>query len=419
MRILGIYLENVQTYTKPTLIPLSETKTIISGGNDKGKSVLKKALGVFADVYSHDDYYGLINYNAENATIGLFLSNRTVLMAYLAGNSVQYALYNWQLDICLKYWHMYSPEIAKYLGWITIPEEELCINLAESNVNVLVNTSSLTNTEIINSISTIPEIELRLNNLRTALEESKEANKWVQAEIQVRRKHCIFDEIRYNNIKLCNANMKAIYEEYDKIIALADMVYSDCDLGEAKTELSLNIQRLNKILASDLSTLIHMRKAYINFITLKNKVGHMQSLVEAVEISKDLAQKNRMQKIILAQIEIRNKLSQVTSLEEIIKTSLKIQIERVSLHLNALYLLTECVKLDKSLRFAQDSSIKLQHLLSNINLLCILEDYISVRKAYINNRMEMDKFDVCPLCHQPLKSSAGAETIKEHSHASE
>lgn len=422
MRILGIYLENVQTYTTPTLIPLSETKTIVSGGNDKGKSVLKKALGVFADVYSHDDYYGLINYNAEQATIGLFLSNRTVLMAYLIGSSVQYALYNWQLDICLKQWSMYSPEIARYLGWITIPEEELCINLAESNVNVLVNTSGSTNTEIINSISTIPEIELRLANLKNALEESKEVNKWVQTEIQVQRRHCNFDELRYNNIRICNNNMKAVYGEYDKTVQLASVLYQNCDLCEAKTELKYNIQRMNYLLATDLCDLIHMRLVQIRLRALQDKIRQTQLISEAIEVINDLTHQNKIHKIILAQIEIRNKLMKIVGLEDIIKTDLDIQSKKVNIHLNMLQQLGECNSLGKSLRLAKEAKSAIQRLFFNVKLLCTLEDYAAVRKAYIHNQIEMNKFDVCPLCHQPLKAvgdNPETETIKEHSHASE
>lgn len=179
MRILGIYLDGIQSYTVPTRIPLSPDKTVIKGKNDVGKSTLKKVIFLFSGVYSTArDVISLINFDRDAATCGLYLDNRTVLLAHIySTGTVEYSLWNWQLNICFRKWVGYSSEIERYLKWSVVPEECLCLNMISSKLQLFVSTNAKMNTNIVNTIGVNPDIDSRLVNMDNAIDELKSVQK--------------------------------------------------------------------------------------------------------------------------------------------------------------------------------------------------------------------------------------------------
>lgn len=177
LKFLGVYAENFQSYTRPTTIPFSAGKNLLKGGNDKGKTVLSNMIKVFAGIYKPFDYRGLINKNASKATVAIFTDERTIVTAHITPTSILYQLINWQGTIVFKQWDSWSVEIARYLGLISVEGENICLNLTSTKIAPFINTTDSLNTRIVESISTIPQIDNKLKNLEEGLQVAKQTKK--------------------------------------------------------------------------------------------------------------------------------------------------------------------------------------------------------------------------------------------------
>ena len=437
MKILGIYLENIQTYTQPTIIPFSCNKTIINGGNDKGKSVIKKALGMFAGIYNKGDFEGLINYNSDFGIIGIFLSNRTYLTVRFNKQQQEFFLLTWQMDLILKQWSEFSDDIPRYLGWVSVSGEELCINLAESNINVLVNTSPTTNTQIIQAISKVPDIDNRLSNLGEALIEAKDVGKQISIEKRTIENTSNMTMYNVDGLTYHFQSYEKLFNELNNLEKMIELFYYMCDLREIILKYSRNNLKLVQYICYDLRKLIVIHKAKYNLDNIINTVGtikeidRLYNLIKRIYKAKKLEEEtNKIKNIIIlyelkANYDRKNKLCYLCTMIQQITDKIKLiddifnlfnlyktYINIVHRHysIKQYFLFFDILQLN-NIVFYSNLRNKINIFIQRLEVLKMKIDLYSIFTKIYYVQEKKREFKVCPLCGRNLEDKEASANV--------
>lgn len=345
MKIKALYLENIQSWTKPTTIYLADGLNIIKGKNDSGKSASQYALRIFSNTMTVEDYKSIISHNKEQAKVKLYLSNRTILEAVLktildkttnkrSNLKFEFTLYNWQETIKLKTWDSPNNDIVQYLELLST-ESGTCLNLTQLEKKAFINTTPIENTEIVDLFTSLPFVDEKIDLIKDRI--SHIENIKTQAEIV--RQH-YNSKLNYtpkpiqelsahlNNLKQVRSTlslldyMKAnllitkLLESYKKMYSY-QVLYSTIYTNSFVNQKNKIIKNIEKILSSyqELNTLNHIKttlQVYSNCTALKDAIQSYLSYT-TLETSLKLTINQKMLQ------EQSNKLN--ASLDELSKTS--------------------------------------------------------------------------------------------------
>lgn len=467
MRILGIYLDGIQSYTVPTRIPLSPDKTVIKGKNDVGKSTLKKVIFLFSGIYSTArDVISLINFDRDAATCGLYLDNRTVLLAHIySTGTVEYSLWNWQLNICFRKWVGYSSEIERYLKWSVVPEECLCLNMISSKLQLFVSTNAKMNTNIVNTIGVNPDIDSRLVNMDNAIDELKSVQKISgdqknliqkrlvgeyydveqlaqyrgdmeflinqasisnQLEIIIMKLYkmyylkyqlyCIQLYKQIEDISSMTNKLKTLNDYKDRFQKLNVLVFAQLSQGIITRTLQLNNTKNNYTDLQSLHTVSKELQSANTYVQLLNFIINRLTLVRQLHEQSD---RLRSLQLILKTNEIINNLTNYTAAVDNLNSlhaysklyqSSITGIQQVSQALKLINNITSCIQ-------QRDKLHKLVNIQNQLNQLGLPKDIItkletmnSLITDYKDIVSQKSKYNVCPLCKQELPHTSCSHT---------
>lgn len=215
-----IELENFQGYRGKYKIPLAR-KNIIFGNNDSGKSTIRKAFEVFSYKHTNSENISLINQNCTTSTI-VIATEKFYVKAFLDKRSTTYYLYDVDMNL-IGSWSSFCSELSDALGIVS--NSEVIIN-ALSNKKIFIDTSPTTNTEFLQSLYQLPDIEEKISNIQQGIAElTVEYNKVVDRANSLAN---TFRDIKYPVEKLENLidEVELIYKKESALERISNYLYS-------------------------------------------------------------------------------------------------------------------------------------------------------------------------------------------------
>lgn len=433
MYIKAIYLENIQSWTKPTTIYLSNGLNIIKGKNDAGKSASQYGLRIFSGTLTSDDYKTIISEGKEKAVAKLYLSNRTILEAQLSVKTDYFGkrtnlktifrLLNWQEDKVLKYWDSLSADIPKYLGLLSTPSG-ICLNLSQLEKKIFVSTQPTDNTEIIDLFTNLDFVEEKLSYLKIKQKKLEDINR----DAELLTKH-YEDKIQHETkpiVKLERlvGTLENNIQVHNKIVSLKLLKLYKLQNYLSQTMIYLNTLKILNLAKNGLKNCTDLHRKYSNLDTL----FQVQNLV----FSEKSILQNRLNILKLEQeLILFNQLSKIKSMSNVINSCKELnftknkiqkqsselnQINTISHKLNSLVNTQNNVNKmllilnsHKTQGFKNNCLIKSRKVQSNHSIFVSLIQLLQTHKSLkVNNKrlLEVNEqiklIPICPTCNKPL-----------------